>query len=92
MRLWKIYNINAFINSIMTCFDLTTEAGVEAYLRPTEYACTRVETLTGGTGNWAFRLWLCQAHQGQRTLVLKHGRSYIKDMADVLFDVKRQVR
>ena len=76
----------------MTAFDLATEAGVKAYLTNTPYACTRAETLTGGIGNWAFRLYLCQPYLGKHTLVLKHGRSYIKSMPDHSFDVQRQVK
>ncbi|KAJ3570625.1 hypothetical protein NP233_g4283 [Leucocoprinus birnbaumii] len=73
-----------------TTFDLTTEAGVEGYLAGTPYACSRVEALSGGTGNFAFRLYLHQPHEGVNTLVLKHSRPYIKNLKSIAFDIKRQ--
>ncbi|KAF5356167.1 hypothetical protein D9756_003701 [Leucocoprinus leucothites] len=73
-----------------TAFDLTTEEGVEAYLSNTPYACTRAETLSGGGGNYAFRIHLRQPYEGVNTLVLKHSRPYIKSMTSLAFDIRRQ--
>jgi 5-methylthioribose kinase len=79
------------MTSTRTAFDLTTEAGVEAYLATTPYPCTKAEALSGGTANFVFRLHLRQPHEGKNTLVLKHGRPYIKNWSTIPFDVKRQV-
>lgn len=73
-------------------FDLTTEAGVEAYLSDTPYACTRAEALSGGSGNFVFRLHLRQPHSGRGTLVLKHARPYVKVMTNIPLHIERQVR
>src|SRR5438105_1411496 len=73
-------------------FDLTTEAGVEAYLADTPYACTKAEALSGGSGNFAFRLHLRKHYDGNQTLVLKHSRPYVKALPNIPFDVHRQVR
>ncbi|KAJ3570624.1 hypothetical protein NP233_g4282 [Leucocoprinus birnbaumii] len=72
-------------------FDLTTEAGVEAYLADTPYACTRAATLSGGSGNFAYRIYLRQPYEGASTVVLKHSKPYVKAMRNITFDVKRQV-
>jgi 5-methylthioribose kinase len=61
-----------------SAFDLTTKAGVEAYLTDTLFACTKAEALSGGMANFVFRLYLCQPHEGNTTLVLKHGQPYVK--------------
>lgn len=79
----------AFARSI--ALDLTTEVGVEAYLAPTPYACTKAEALSGGNANFVFRLHLRRPHEGKDTLVLKHGKPYIKSLATIPFDTKRQV-
>jgi hypothetical protein len=74
-----------------SAFDLTTEAGVEAYLATTRFPCTKAEALPGGISNFVFRLHLRQPHEGKNTLVLKHGKPYMKNRSTVPFDVKRQV-
>ncbi|KAF9453893.1 hypothetical protein P691DRAFT_812509 [Macrolepiota fuliginosa MF-IS2] len=67
-------------------FDLTTEAGVEAYLADTPFACTKAEALSGGFGNFTFRLRLRQPRDGHETLVLKHAAPYVKSLTDIPFD------
>lgn len=75
-----------------SAFDLTTEAGVEAYLADTPYACTKAEALSGGLGNFVFRLHLREHYDGHQTLVLKHAEPYVKALPNVPFGVSRQVR
>lgn len=75
-----------------SAFDLTIEAGVEAYLADTPYACTKAEALSGGLGNFVFRLHLREHYHGHQTLVLKHAKPYVKALPNIPFDVHRQVR
>jgi 5-methylthioribose kinase len=75
----------------ISSYDLTTEAGVEGYLSTTAFACTKAETLSGGTANFVYRLHLRQYRDGKETLVLKHGQAYIKNLPNIAFDIRRQV-
>lgn len=70
--------------------DLSTAAGVQAHLAPTEFASSTVTPLTGGTGNFAFRLHLSQPYKGQKTLVLKHARPYVAVAASIPLAIERQ--
>ncbi|KAJ7122356.1 kinase-like domain-containing protein [Mycena epipterygia] len=70
--------------------DLTTTAGVQAYLAPTQFASTSVIPLTGGTGNFTYRLQLCTLYEGRATLVLKHARPYVALAVNIPFAVERQ--
>lgn len=75
-----------------SAFDLTTEAGVEGYVDNTPYACTRAEALSGGLGNYAFRLHLRQPYEGHETVILKHSRPYVKALTHIPLDIGRQVK
>ncbi|KAJ7119959.1 kinase-like domain-containing protein [Mycena crocata] len=70
--------------------DLSTIAGVEAYLATTKFASTHVTALTGGTGNFAYRLHLTRPHEGHTTLVMKHARPYVALSAEIPFAIERQ--
>ncbi|KAJ7611973.1 kinase-like domain-containing protein [Mycena polygramma] len=70
--------------------DLSTAAGVQAYLSTTDFACNTVTPLTGGTGNYAFRLHLLAPYKGQSTLVMKHARPYVAANKAIPFAIERQ--
>ena len=72
--------------------DLTTVDGVLNYLEQTAFASSRVEQLTGGGGNYTFRIHLRQPHRGRTTAVVKHAKPYIPGMRTVPFALYRQVR
>lgn len=72
--------------------DLGTPAGVRAYLAHTAFAGAGVAPLTGGSGNYVYRLQLVGgAYGGKDTLVLKHAKAYAKSFPDMEFDLARQV-
>ncbi|KAJ7224025.1 kinase-like domain-containing protein [Mycena haematopus] len=73
-----------------TDHDLSTAAGVQAYLATTEFASSAVTLLTGGTGNFAFRLHLLTPYEGQTTLVLKHARPYVATAPSIPLAIERQ--
>lgn len=72
--------------------DLSTTAGVQAYLATTQFASSIVTSLTGGSGNFAYRLHLLTPYNGKTTLVLKHARPYVATAASIPFAIERQVR
>ena len=72
--------------------DLSTETNLIPYLENSPFASEVVASLTGGLGNYVFRLSLKQPHQGKRTAILKHGKAYIPGMVSMAFDLERQVR
>ncbi|KAJ6536912.1 kinase-like domain-containing protein [Mycena capillaripes] len=73
-----------------TDHDLSTAGGVQAYLSTTEFASSVVTPLTGGTGNFAYRLHLLTPHDGKSTAVLKHARPYVAAAASIPFALERQ--
>ncbi|KAK7051884.1 APH domain-containing protein [Favolaschia claudopus] len=70
--------------------DLSTPTGVQSYLASTKFASHTVTALTGGTGNFAFRLHLVEPYDGKKTLVAKHARPYVASRVEMAFDLKRQ--
>jgi len=73
-------------------YDLTIPQGAHDYLSKTPFACTEVVPLTGGTGNYVFRLQLKNSYKGRDSLVLKHARPYVKNYQLLAFALERQVR
>jgi 5-methylthioribose kinase len=75
----------------MSSLDLTTVNGVRQYLSSHEHlVATEILPLSGGTANYAYRLNLESAYQGQLSLVLKYSAPYIPNHIDFAFDVIRQ--
>lgn len=74
-----------------TTNDLTTVAGVQAYLADTPFASNTITVLGGGTANFAYRIHLCTPHNEQSTLVLKHAAPYVKNWRQLAFSPDRQV-
>ncbi|KAF5323592.1 hypothetical protein D9611_005550 [Ephemerocybe angulata] len=73
-------------------YDLTTEDGVRSYLAETPFASARVETLSGGSANYVYRLWLESPLEGEiQTAVLKHTKPYVREFKHVAFTDERQV-
>lgn len=71
-------------------YDLTTDSGVKSYLADTPFASHTIAGLSGGTGNYTYRIYLSAPHEGQSTLVLKHAEPYVKG-SDIPFGLERQV-
>lgn len=71
--------------------DLATAADVLAYLEDTPFGSTRAIPLTGGMGNYVFRLHLKNSYEGRGTLVLKHGKPYLPGNQAFAFSLDRQV-
>ncbi|KAJ7762411.1 kinase-like domain-containing protein [Mycena maculata] len=65
---------------------------LHAYLaaRP-GFESERVEPLSGGTGNFVFRLYLKTPFEGRASLVLKHTKNYIASAPSVPFAIERQL-
>lgn len=56
---------------------LATVDGIRDYVADTPFSCSNVTALTGGYGNYTFRLHLANPYMGQKTLVLKHGKAWL---------------
>ncbi|KAJ7029879.1 kinase-like domain-containing protein [Mycena alexandri] len=70
--------------------DLSAAAGVQAYLETSQFASSTVTPLTGGTGNFAFRLHLLRPYNGKSTAVVKHARPYVATAASIPLAIERQ--
>ncbi|KAJ2918419.1 hypothetical protein MD484_g2019, partial [Candolleomyces efflorescens] len=72
--------------------DLTTEQGVRTYLAGTPFAASdRIETVSGGSANYVYRIWLDTPVEGRKTLILKHTKPYVREFKQVAFTDERQV-
>ena len=71
-------------------YDLTEPQDVHDYLSKTPFASTEVVPLSGGTANYVYRLYLKKPYEGRDSLVMKHGRPYIKDFSALAFSTERQ--
>ncbi|KAG6851387.1 hypothetical protein H0H93_005785 [Arthromyces matolae] len=74
-----------------TSSDLTTIDGVQAYLQNTDYPSHTVSALSGGSGNYAYRIHLTKPLDGHHTLVLKHAQPFVKDARTIAFSLDRQM-
>lgn len=72
-------------------YDLTEPQDVHDYLSKTPFASTEVIPLSGGTANYVYRLYLKNPYEGRDSLVMKHGRPYVKDYLALAFATERQV-
>ena len=72
-------------------YDLTEPQDVHDYLSKTPFASTKVVPLSGGTANYVYRLYLKNPYEGRDSLVMKHGRPYVKDYLTLAFSTERQV-
>jgi len=70
--------------------DLTTEPGVLKYLSGSPFAGKDISTLTGGSGNYTFRITLQERYEGVQTVVIKHARPYAKVVQSITLDLIRQ--
>ena len=71
--------------------DIATVAGVQAYIVDTPFDSTSVVPLSGGYGNYAYRLILREPFREQDTVVLKHAKPYAAAFKDMPFSLERQV-
>ncbi|EIN13841.1 hypothetical protein PUNSTDRAFT_95201 [Punctularia strigosozonata HHB-11173 SS5] len=72
-------------------YDLSTADGVLRYLRGTPFSSSRVTPLTGGFGNFTFRLSLDVPFHGSCTVILKHAKPYVALNPSIPFNPERQV-
>ena len=72
-------------------YDLSVPQDVHDYLSKTPFASTEVVPLSGGTANYVYRLYLKNPYEGRDSLVMKHGRPYVKDILSLAFAIERQV-
>ena len=72
-------------------YDLTEPQDVLDYLSKTPFASTEVVSLSGGTANYVYRLYLKSPYEGRDSLVMKHGRPYVKNYSSLAFATERQV-
>lgn len=58
--------------------DLTEAEGVKAYLAKTPFVAKDAVRLSGGYGNYTFRVSLVDpASTGRSSIILKHGKAFI---------------
>ncbi|KAH0591248.1 hypothetical protein J132_10648 [Termitomyces sp. J132] len=69
---------------------LTTVDGIHSYLAGTIYASHTIASLSGGLGNYTYRIRLIKPIDGQETLVLKHAQPFIKNTT-MAFSLDRQM-
>ncbi|KAJ3546639.1 hypothetical protein NM688_g5494 [Phlebia brevispora] len=74
----------------MADLDLAVTQDVSQYLVNGPFASSDVVSLSGGFGNYAYRLKLRDEYHGRKTLVLKHGKAYIPGATSMAFDLARQ--
>ena len=72
-------------------YDLTEPRDVLNYLSKTPFASTEVVPLSGGNSNYVYRLYLKNPYEGRDSLVMKHGRPYVKDDITIALSTERQV-
>ena len=72
-------------------YDLTETQGVHDYLSKTPFASTEVVPLSGGNANYVYRLYLKNPYEGRDSLVMKHGRPYLKTDLTLALATERQV-
>ncbi|KAN0100432.1 Protein kinase-like domain containing protein, partial [Tylopilus felleus] len=72
---------------------LATVPGIQAYLQDSpQFAAHTVEKLSGGMGNFTYRIHLQRAFAGRQTLVLKYTPPYVAASGDTFpLDQKRQL-
>lgn len=79
-------------SSTMAANDLATVAGVQAYIVDTPFDSTiSIWPLSGGYGNYAYRLTLSEPFREQNTVVLKHAKPYVAAFQEMAFSLERQV-
>jgi hypothetical protein len=72
--------------------DLSLIPDLHAYLENHQpFQCTTIQVLSGGSGNFAFRLHLKERFEGRPSLVLKHAKNYVASARDIPFGLERQV-
>ncbi|KZT74976.1 hypothetical protein DAEQUDRAFT_15770 [Daedalea quercina L-15889] len=71
--------------------DLATVAGVQAYVVNTLFDSADVSPLSGGFGNYTYRLSFREPVRGHTTAVLKYGKPYIPGWRTMAFSLERQV-
>ncbi|KAJ7887303.1 kinase-like domain-containing protein [Mycena olivaceomarginata] len=74
-----------------TDHDLSTVAGAQAYLAPTQFASTSVILLCGNHSNFTYRLHLLTPYKDRSTLVMKYSRSdIVLSASEILSAMERQ--
>ncbi|PCH34021.1 hypothetical protein WOLCODRAFT_160534 [Wolfiporia cocos MD-104 SS10] len=71
--------------------DLTTTSGVINYLSGTAFDADAVTFLTGGSGNFAYRVHLRTPYDGYETVVVKHAEPYVRGLKTMAFSLERQL-
>ncbi|KAJ7114908.1 kinase-like domain-containing protein [Mycena epipterygia] len=75
----------------MSTHDLSTIAGAQAYLEPTQFASTSLTLLSGAHCNFTYRLHLSTPYKDRSTLVMKHARAEIVlSASEILSIIERQ--
>ncbi|KAI0073712.1 hypothetical protein K474DRAFT_1666285 [Panus rudis PR-1116 ss-1] len=70
--------------------DLSKSEDLLTYLSTTPFASTKAVQLTGGYGNYVFRMFLRTEYEGRDKLVVKHGKPFIPGSPDLTFSLDRQ--
>ncbi|KAG8683241.1 hypothetical protein FRC09_016208 [Ceratobasidium sp. 395] len=74
----------------MSTHDLTTPTGLASYLAPTKFAASDIQTLSGGTIGFVYRVLLKAPKQsGVTSVVVKHGLGYAATNAKWAMNVER---
>lgn len=72
--------------------DVGTVDGLLSYLQHTSFAADAATPLSGGYGNFVFRIKLKVPYNGHHTLIVKHAKPYLPGNEAFKLAVSRQVR
>ena len=75
----------------MQKLNLAEGDSVIQHLADGPFASEKAVALSGGYGNYTYRLHLLHEYRGQRTLILKHGKPHLPGATSFAFDLVRQV-
>ncbi|VDB84176.1 unnamed protein product [Peniophora sp. CBMAI 1063] len=70
--------------------DLSVASDLLRYLADTPFAAESATSLTGGMGNYVFRIRLRTPYEGRHTLVAKHAKPYLPGNKSFEFSTSRQ--
>ncbi|KZT40314.1 hypothetical protein SISSUDRAFT_1118377 [Sistotremastrum suecicum HHB10207 ss-3] len=76
---------------LVSIFNLANAEGLKAHLSQTdEFPSKDVVPLTGGTGNFVFRVFLEEQYEGHDTVIVKHAEDYLPSDKNFHFPSERQ--
>lgn len=75
----------------LSTLDLSTEAGLQAYLVESPFAAKSIVRVSGGGSAYTFRVVLATQYDTKDSIILKHTRDYAALSKDIPLNVQRMV-